>query len=39
MADTKPYLDYVRNADNGYVSVNFLARDTDSMELTCRSVG
>jgi predicted O-methyltransferase YrrM len=39
MADTKPYLDYVRNADNGYVSVNFLARDTDSMEISCRTVG
>jgi predicted O-methyltransferase YrrM len=38
MADTKPYLDYVRNPDNGYVSVNFLARDTDSMELSCRTV-
>ncbi|MCW2690596.1 MAG: putative O-methyltransferase [Mycobacterium sp.] len=36
MADTKPYLDYVRDPDNGYVSVNFLARDTDSMELSCR---
>jgi predicted O-methyltransferase YrrM len=37
MADTKPYLDYVRNPDNGYVSVNFLARDTDSMEISCRA--
>jgi predicted O-methyltransferase YrrM len=37
MADTKPYLDYVRDPDNGYVSVNFLARDTDSMEISCRA--
>jgi predicted O-methyltransferase YrrM len=36
MADTRPYLDYVRDADNGYVSVNFLARDSDSMEISCR---
>jgi predicted O-methyltransferase YrrM len=36
MADTQPYLDYVRDADNGYVSVNFLARDSDSMEISCR---
>jgi predicted O-methyltransferase YrrM len=37
MDDTKPYLDYVRNPDNGYVSVNFLARDADSMEISCRA--
>ena len=37
MADTKPYLDYMRNPDNGYVSVNFRARDTDSMEISCRA--
>jgi predicted O-methyltransferase YrrM len=36
MADTRPYLDYVRDADNGYLSVNFLARDSDSMEISCR---
>jgi predicted O-methyltransferase YrrM len=36
MADTQPYLDYVRDPANGYVSVNFLARDSDSMEITCR---
>jgi predicted O-methyltransferase YrrM len=35
MADTQPYLDYVRNADNGYVSVNFAARESDSMEISC----
>jgi predicted O-methyltransferase YrrM len=37
MADTQPYLDYVRDPTNGYVSVNFLARDSDSMEITCRT--
>jgi predicted O-methyltransferase YrrM len=36
MADTQPYLDYVRDAANDYVSVNFLARDSDSMEISCR---
>src|SRR5579875_844327 len=39
MADTKPYLEYVRNVENGYVSVNFLARDSDSMEISCRAAG
>jgi predicted O-methyltransferase YrrM len=37
MAETQPYLDYVRDPANGYVSVNFLARDSDSMELSCRA--
>ncbi len=36
MADTKPYLDYVRNDENGYLSVNFAARASDSMEISCR---
>jgi predicted O-methyltransferase YrrM len=36
MADTQPYLDYVRDSDNGYLSVNFSARDSDSMEISCR---
>lgn len=36
MPETQPYLDYVREPANGYVSVNFLARDSDSMELSCR---
>jgi predicted O-methyltransferase YrrM len=35
MADTQPYLDHVRDPGNGYVSVNFLARDSDSMEISC----
>lgn len=34
--DAKPYLDYVRNAENGYVSVSFAARESDSMEISCR---
>jgi predicted O-methyltransferase YrrM len=37
MDDTKPYLDYVRDLDNGYVSVDFPVRDSDSMEITCRA--
>jgi predicted O-methyltransferase YrrM len=37
MPDTQPYLDYVRDSANGYVSVNFLARDSDSMEISCRA--
>ncbi|MDX1873094.1 class I SAM-dependent methyltransferase [Mycolicibacterium sp. 120266] len=36
MSDTKPYLDYVRDPANGYTSVNFAARDTDSMEISGR---
>jgi predicted O-methyltransferase YrrM len=32
-----PYLDYVRDPENGYVSVNFLARVGDSMEISCRA--
>jgi predicted O-methyltransferase YrrM len=35
--DMQPYLDYVRNADNGYVSFNFLVREHDSMEISCRT--
>jgi predicted O-methyltransferase YrrM len=38
MADTKPYLEYMRNPENRYVSVNFRARDTDSMEISCRAI-
>ena len=36
-ADMKPYLDHVRNPDNGYVSFNFLVRESDSMEISCRT--
>ena len=32
---TDVYLDYVRNTENGYVSVNFAARESDSMEISC----
>lgn len=38
-ADTQPYLDRVRNPDNGYVSFNFQVRDSDSMEISCRTSG
>lgn len=38
-ADTQPYLDRVRNPDNGYVSFNFAVRDSDSMEISCRTGG
>lgn len=36
-ADLQPYLDRVRNPDNGYVSFNFLVRESDSMEISCRT--
>lgn len=35
--DTGPYLDHVRNPANGYVGFNFAVRDSDSMELSCRT--
>lgn len=38
-ADMAPYLDRVRNQDNGYVSFNFLVRESDSMEISCRTSG
>ncbi len=34
---TDPYLDRVRNPDNGYVSFNFRVRESDSMEISCRT--
>jgi predicted O-methyltransferase YrrM len=34
MPDLAPYLDYVRGS--GYVSVSFPARESDSMEISCR---
>ncbi|WP_099037872.1 O-methyltransferase [Mycobacterium neglectum] len=37
MAELAPYLDYVRTPANGYVSVSFPARDSDSMEISCRA--
>ena len=37
MADIGPYLHYVRNPDNGYVSVNFCVGDSDGMEISCRA--
>jgi predicted O-methyltransferase YrrM len=33
--DTRSYLDYVHDSENGYVSFNFAVRDSDSMELSC----
>jgi predicted O-methyltransferase YrrM len=38
-SDMSPYLDRVRNQDNGYVSFNFQVRDSDSMEISCRTGG
>ncbi len=38
MDDTRPYLDHVRDPDNGYVSVNFPVRESDSMEISCRAI-
>lgn len=37
VADLQPYLDRVRNPDGGYVSFNFNVRDSDSMEISCRT--
>jgi predicted O-methyltransferase YrrM len=37
MAELAGYLDYVRDPANGYVSVSFPARDSDSMEISCRA--
>jgi predicted O-methyltransferase YrrM len=36
MADTRPYVDYVRDPANGYTSINFPGKDHDTMELSCR---
>jgi predicted O-methyltransferase YrrM len=36
-ADMAPYLDRVRNPANGYTSFNFLVRESDSMEVSCRT--
>jgi predicted O-methyltransferase YrrM len=35
MAETRPYVDYVRDPANGYVSVNFAGKDADTMEISC----
>ena len=37
MAALQPYLDYMREPANGYVSVHFPVRDADSMEISCRA--
>lgn len=36
-ADMLPYLDRVRDPANGYVSFNFAVRESDSMEISCRT--
>jgi predicted O-methyltransferase YrrM len=36
MPGLRPYLDYVRDPANGYISVHFPVRDADSMEISCR---
>lgn len=37
MPGLQPYLDYMRDPANGYVSVHFPVRDADSMEISCRT--
>jgi hypothetical protein len=37
MPGLEPYLDYLRDPANGYVSVHFPVRDSDSMEISCRT--
>ncbi|RDH77490.1 methyltransferase [Mycolicibacterium moriokaense] len=37
MEGLAPYLDYMRDPANGYVSVHFPVRDSDSMEISCRT--
>jgi predicted O-methyltransferase YrrM len=36
MPGLQPYLDRMRDPANGYVSVHFPVRDSDSMEISCR---
>jgi hypothetical protein len=36
MAETQPYMDYMREPADGNVSVNFFARDSVGMEPSCR---
>jgi hypothetical protein len=37
MPGLEPYLAYMRDPANGYVSVNFPVRDSDTMEISCRA--
>jgi predicted O-methyltransferase YrrM len=37
MPETQPYVDYVRDPANGYVSVSFPVRDSGRMEISCRA--
>ncbi|MDT5011109.1 MAG: hypothetical protein QOH57_2726 [Mycobacterium sp.] len=39
MEETRPYVDYVRDPANGYVSVTFPVRGAGSMEISCRATG
>jgi len=32
--ELQPYLDHVRNSENGYVTANFAVRESDSMEIS-----
>jgi predicted O-methyltransferase YrrM len=36
MPGLEPYLDYLRDPANGYVSTHFPVRESDSMEISCR---
>lgn len=33
----EPYLEHVRNQENGYTSSNFVVRDEDGIEISCRA--
>ena len=37
MEGLQPYVDYMRDPVNGYVSVQFPVRESDSMEISCRA--
>jgi hypothetical protein len=37
MPGLQSYLDYVGDPANGYISVHFPVRDSDSMEISCRA--
>lgn len=37
MPETQPYVDYVRDPANGFVSVSFPVRDSGKMEISCRA--
>ncbi|MBB3602168.1 putative O-methyltransferase YrrM [Mycolicibacterium sp. BK556] len=37
LADAAPYVDYIRDPANGYVGVSFPVRNSDAMEISCRT--